>query len=68
MFFWVAGGVAVAGIIYAQINWWRNTKCPTLDYLASSELITLDENNSEIVAKDIWADNGAVIMVVRRPG
>lgn len=64
-----AGGVAaVAGIIVANWDWYKNSPRPDLAYLSAIKLKALDETGKEVLASDLWMKTGAVIMVVRRPG
>lgn len=68
---WVlgAGGVAVAaGILYANMDWWKSVPKADMDYLNSIKLKKLDGSDNEIDALQLWRKTGAVVMVVRRPG
>lgn len=64
-----AGGVAaLAGVIIANWDWYKNSPRPDLAYLSSIKLKALDGTGKKVLASDLWRKAGAVIMVVRRPG
>ena len=67
-FLGAGGAVAVAGIILANWDWYRNSPRPDLAYLSSIKLKALNGTNKDVMASELWRDSGAVIMVVRRPG
>lgn len=68
----IAGAAAVAGfaILFNLPNnpFVKQPEKATLEYLANTKLLTLDNNPKEFLASELWKRNGAVIMAVRRPG
>lgn len=65
-----AGAVAAAaGIALVNMDWFRqDIPKATLPYLSKIELKALDGSDKALLGADLWRKNGAVIMVVRRPG
>ncbi|XP_068111210.1 peroxiredoxin-like 2A isoform X2 [Hyperolius riggenbachi] len=62
-------GAAVAGIILANTDYFLpKTEGASLEYLANADLKTITDESRTFKAKELWEKNGAVIMVVRRPG
>jgi len=68
----VAGAAAVAGAaILCNLPTNPFVKAPqkaTLDYLSGAELRGFGEGKEAFKAPELWRENGAVIMAVRRPG
>jgi len=68
----VVGAVAVAGVaILCNLPTNPFVATPekaTLGYLEKTRLSTFGSEPKEFKASDLWKDNGAVIMAVRRPG
>lgn len=65
----LAGGVAAAaGLLWANMDWFKNIPKADYPYLREIKLETLDGSDRIIDATDLWTNNGAVIMVIRRPG
>ena len=62
-----AGMLVAIGLGYANYNWYKTVKMP-YEHIANAELKTLDGTDKLLMGKDIWKDNGAVVIVVRRPG
>lgn len=69
---WLVGAGATVGIVgIAIINagfFNHKVEKASLSYLSAIQLKALDGSNKLVVASDLWKKNGAVIMVVRRPG
>ena len=64
-----AGGVVVAaGLWWANSNFWPDLPKTELSYLSTIKLKSLDGTDKALLARDLWKDKGAVIMVVRRAG
>uniref|UniRef100_A0A8C4N372 Uncharacterized protein n=1 Tax=Eptatretus burgeri TaxID=7764 RepID=A0A8C4N372_EPTBU len=53
-----------------DITGWTVMKCEPgdLQYLADADLVTTDDSKRSFKAAELWQKQGAVIMVVRRPG
>ena len=67
----VSAGATIAVAGFAMINaGFFNHKIETasLSYLSAIQLKPLDGSNNLVMASDLWRKNGAVIMVIRRPG
>ena len=67
----VSAGVsfAVAGVAMINAGFFDSKiEQASLSYLSGIQLKALDGSNKLIVASELWRRNGAVIMVVRRPG
>lgn len=67
----VLGGVAlgVAVMCNLPVNPFVTSPQPaTLQFLASADLQTIEDNPRKFKANELWEHTGAVIMVVRRPG
>lgn len=64
-----AGGIAaIASILAANWDWYKNSARPDLAYLSAIKLKALDRSGKYLMAAELWSKSGAVIMVVRRPG
>ena len=64
-----AGGMAIAaGLWWANSDFWKYIPKADLSYLNSIKLTSLDGTKREFLARDLWKDQGAVVMVVRRAG
>lgn len=61
----LTAGIAVIGNL--PVTWFMSAEKATLKYLEKS-LQTIESNPRTFNAKELWKDNGAVIMAVRRPG
>ncbi|XP_069835324.1 peroxiredoxin-like 2A [Dendropsophus ebraccatus] len=62
-------GAAVVGIFLANTDYFLpTTEKATLGYLEDTELKSISDESRTFKAKDLWEQNGAVIMAVRRPG
>ncbi|KAM8923786.1 peroxiredoxin-like 2A [Pelodytes ibericus] len=62
-------GAVVAGIVLANTDYFLSkTEKATMEYLENVELKTIGDEPRSFKAKELWEKNGAVIMVVRRPG
>ena len=71
MSWFVRAGITVAVAGVAMINaGFFNSKIEqaNLSYLSGIQLEALDGSKKLLMASDLWTKNGAVIMVVRRPG
>ena len=71
MSWFVSAGVTIAVAGVAMINaGFLNPKIEqaSLSYLSGIQLKALDGSKKLLMASDLWTKNGAVIMVVRRPG
>ena len=71
MSWFVSAGVtiAVAGVAMINAGFFNpNIEQASLSYLSGIQLEALDGSKKLLLASDLWAKNGAVIMVVRRPG
>jgi len=68
----VVGAVAVAGaavLCNLPVNpFVKSAEKASLDWLQATTLKTIGSESKEFKASDLWKDNGAVIMAVRRPG
>lgn len=62
----LTAGIAVIGNL--PVTWFMSAEKATLKYLKKSRLQTIETNPRTFNAKELWKDNGAVIMAVRRPG
>lgn len=62
----LTAGIAVIGNL--PVTWFMSAEKATLKYLEKSRLQTIETNPRTVNAKELWKDNGAVIMAVRRPG
>ena len=61
--------VAVAGIAMINAGFFNpKTEAASLSYLSTIQLKPLNGGNKLLAASDLWSENGAVIMVIRRPG
>ncbi|XP_074855542.1 peroxiredoxin-like 2A isoform X2 [Carettochelys insculpta] len=64
-----AVGVAVTGILLANTDLFlTKPKAASLEFLETTELKSLGEEERTFRAGELWKKNGAVIMAVRRPG
>lgn len=62
-------GVAIAGIILANTNLCLpKVVQASLEHLENADLKSTDGDEKIIKAGSLWEKNGAVVMVVRRPG
>ncbi|EMP28755.1 UPF0765 protein C10orf58 like protein [Chelonia mydas] len=62
-------GVAVTGILLANTNLFLSKpEVASLEFLETTELKSLGEEERTFKAGELWKKNGAVIMAVRRPG
>ena len=71
MSWFVTAGVTIAVAGVAMINaGFFNPKIEqaSLSYLSGIQLKALDGSKKLLMASDLWTKNGALIMVVRRPG
>jgi hypothetical protein len=70
--FWLKGlaGVALGTAIICNLptRLWLPMERASLQYLAQTSLQTIDEAKKVFKASELWQNNGAVIMVIRRPG
>lgn len=70
--FWLKGlaGLALGAAIMSNLptRLWLSAEKATLQYLAETSLQTLDDASTLFKASDLWQKNGAVVMVIRRPG
>ena len=64
-----AVGALTTAVIVANMPWFSG-RTPKFDVaeLSKARLVKLDDSNKQISGRDIWQENGAVIMIVRRPG
>lgn len=62
----LTAGIAVIGNL--PVTWFMSAEKATLKYLEKSRLQTIESSPKKFNAKELWKDNGAVIMAVRRPG
>jgi len=62
----VVAGLAVIANLPA--SWILPAEKATLAYLSGAMLETLDGEKRKFKASELWKENGAVIMAVRRPG
>ena len=64
-----AVGALTAAVLAANMRWFSGSN-PKHDFelLRKAKLVRLDGSNEQISGQDLWRDNGAVIMVIRRPG
>jgi len=58
----------VAMVCNLPASWLNRVEKATQQYLADTDLSTLDEEKRKFKASDLWKTNGCVIMAVRRPG
>ncbi|XP_023220306.1 redox-regulatory protein FAM213A-like isoform X2 [Centruroides sculpturatus] len=68
---YIAVATAVAGFaVYCNLpaTWLLPAEKATLEYLSGAKLQKLDGSKQTFSSSELWKDNGAVIMVVRRPG
>lgn len=69
---WVIGAAATAlgaVLLVANSPLTLMKRVPfTIGQLEKASLMYLDNSNRLISAKELWKDNGAVIMIVRRSG
>eukprot|EP00795_Rhopilema_esculentum_P005329 gene5329-499_t len=56
-----AGMLVAIGLGYANYNWHKTVKMP-YEHIANAELKALDGTDNLLMGKDIWKDNGAVVM------
>lgn len=62
-------GVAVTGILLANTDLFLSKpEVASLEFLETTELKSLGEEERTFKAGELWKKNGAVIMAVRRPG
>ncbi|NWV44505.1 F213A protein, partial [Grantiella picta] len=62
-------GAAVTGIVLANTDLFLSkAEQATMEYLEEIELKTLGPEQRTFKAGELWRENGAVIMAVRRPG
>lgn len=62
-------GAAVTGIVLANTDLFLSkAEMATLEFLEEIELKTLGSEQRTFKAGELWKQNGAVIMAVRRPG
>nr|ACH45716.1 putative RIKEN cDNA 5730469M10 variant 3 [Taeniopygia guttata] len=62
-------GAAVTGIVLANTDLFLSKpEKATLEFLEEIELKTLGSEKRTFKAGELWKQNGAVIMAVRRPG
>ncbi|NWY44481.1 F213A protein, partial [Sylvia atricapilla] len=62
-------GAAVTGIVLANTDLFLSKpEKATLEFLEGIELKTLGPEKRTFKAGELWKENGAVIMAVRRPG
>lgn len=70
--FWLKGlaGVALGTAIMCNLptRLWLSAERASLQYLAETSLQATDGAKKVFKASDLWQSNGAVIMVIRRPG
>jgi len=62
------GAAATAAAVIVSNLGWGDTPKADLAYLSPAKLVALDGTRRSLLASELWAKNGAVIMVVRRPG
>jgi len=64
-----AFGALTAAVLAANMQWFSGSS-PRYDFelLRKAKLVRLDGSNEQISGQDLWKDNGAVIVAVRRPG
>jgi len=64
-----AVGTLTAAVLAANMRWFSGSN-PRYDFelLRKAKLVRLDGTNEQISGQDLWKNNGAVIMAVRRPG
>ena len=61
--------IAVAGVAMINAGLFNpKIEKASLSYLSGIQLKALDGSNKLLTASDLWRKNGAVILVVRRPG
>ena len=61
--------IAAAGVVMINAGFLNpEIEKASLTYLSGIQLKALDGSNKLVMASDLWRKNGAVIMVVRRPG
>jgi hypothetical protein len=65
----LSAGAAVAGVAMINAGLFNpKIEKASLSYLSGIQLKALDGSNKLLIASDLWRKNGAVILVVRRPG
>lgn len=67
---WLVTGALTGFVAYCNMPlYWRgNPEEATTEWLAGAPLKRLDESEALLSGADLWRENGAVIMAVRRPG
>ena len=64
-----AVGALATAVIVANMPWFSGHS-PKFDLaeLRKAKLVKMDGSNKQVNGQDLWQQNGAVIMIVRRPG
>ena len=64
-----AVGALTTAVIVANMPWFSG-RSPKFDFaeLRKAKLVKMDGSNKQVNGQDLWQQNGAVIMIVRRPG
>lgn len=67
---WLVAGALTGFVAYCNVPLALHSspEKATRDWLAKAPLSKLDDSRASLVGSDLWKDNGAVIMAVRRPG
>lgn len=70
---WTVGlgalGAAITSVLLANSDLLLpNTDSVSITYLSGAQLKTLNQEERTFTAGELWRQNGAVIMAVRRPG
>lgn len=64
-----AVGALTTAVLVANMPWFSGVSPKfDLEKLRQAQLVKLDGSNKRVNGRELWQDNGAVIMIVRRTG